>query len=154
MSQGDNPGVIARPPFVYLVSILAGCVLEIFWPLPVVPSWLGVVLGPALVATGAILFALAGRRFLQAGTPLPTKETPTVIVQSGPYQWSRNPIYLGFSLLYLGIALWVNSAWLLLTLAATLVLMTYGVILREERYLAARFGEEYLSYKARVRRWL
>ncbi len=154
MSQGDNPGVIARPPIIYLVSILAGCVLEIFWPLPVVPPRLGVVLGLPLVVTGASLFALAVRRFLRAGTPLPAHETPTVIVQSGPYQWSRNPIYLGFSLLHLGIALWANSAWLLLTLAATLVLMTYGVILREERYLAARFGEEYLSYKARVRRWL
>jgi len=76
-----------------------------------------------------------------------------VIVRTGPYRFSRNPIYLAFSLLHLGISLWVNSAWLLSTLALAITVMTYLVIPREERYLERRFGEDYLQYKAVVRRW-
>jgi protein-S-isoprenylcysteine O-methyltransferase Ste14 len=75
-------------------------------------------------------------------------------VRSGPYQWSRNPIYLAFSVLQLGIACWLNSVWVLGTLAAALGLMTWVVIPREERYLERKFSAEYLEYKANVRRWL
>jgi len=75
-------------------------------------------------------------------------------VQSGPYRLSRNPIYLAFSILVLGLACWLNSLWLLATLAAAVSLMAFVVIPREEHYLERRFGAEYLGYKARVRRWL
>ena len=150
----DHPNVIARPPLIYGVSILSGAVVELVWPSPVLPDALATTLGVLGVACALPLFALAARRFMAAGTPLPTNKTPTRIVVSGPYRFSRNPIYLAFSLLHLGIALWVNSAWLLLALAITLVVMTRGVILREEAYLADRFGDEYLRYKALVRRWL
>lgn len=150
----DSPNVIARPPLIYLVSLLAGSLLELFWPAPFAPGLAATLVGIALVIGALVLFSLAARRFQAAGTPLPTNQTPQRIVQDGPYGWSRNPIYLAMTLLHLGIALWVNSLWLLLALAITFGVMVVGVILREERYLAARFGEEYLSYKARVRRWL
>lgn len=155
MSQNaDNPNVIARPPLIYLVSLLVGALLELFWPAPFAPELPAMLAGIGLVIASLALFSLAAGRFQAAGTPLPTNRTPQRLVQDGPYRWSRNPIYLAMTLLHLGIALWVDSLWLLLTLAITLVVMVLGVIRREERYLAARFGEEYREYRARVRRWL
>ena len=78
----------------------------------------------------------------------------TAIVRTGPYRFSRNPIYLAFSLLQLGIAVWLNSWWLVATLAAAIALVHYVVIPREEQYLEARFGADYRDYKAAVRRWM
>ena len=76
------------------------------------------------------------------------------LVRSGPYRFSRNPIYVAFTLLQIGFAVWLDSAWILAMLAPVLLVMSYGVIAREERYLEARFGEEYRSYARSVRRWL
>ena len=86
--------------------------------------------------------------------PVPARKPTTAIVRSGPYRFSRNPIYLAYSLLLLGIALWVNSVWLLATLGVAVALMHFFVIRREEEYLERRFGLEYLRYKASVRRWV
>lgn len=105
-----------------------------------------------MVVSLALFFA-STRRFRAAGTPVPGNKPTTAIVQSGPYWFSRNPIYLAFSLLVLGMACWLNSAWLLGTLAAAVSLMSFVVIPREERYLERRFGAEYLEYRTKVRRW-
>jgi len=100
------------------------------------------------------LFAYSVTTFRAAGTPVPARKPTTVIVRTGPYRFSRNPIYLAFSLLQLGISIWVNSVWLLATLAGAAALIHYVVIRREEQYLERRFGAQYLDYKASVRRWL
>jgi protein-S-isoprenylcysteine O-methyltransferase Ste14 len=100
------------------------------------------------------LFIYAVRTFQAARTPIPGNQPTTTIVRAGPYRFSRNPIYLAFSLFQLGLALWVNSLSLLLTLIPAIALMSSVVIPREERYLEARFPSEYVSYKASVRRWL
>jgi protein-S-isoprenylcysteine O-methyltransferase Ste14 len=96
----------------------------------------------------------AVRTFRTAGTPIPGNRPTTTIVRTGPYRFSRNPIYLAFSLLQLGLSLWVNSLALLITLIPAVALMWLVVIPREEHYLEARFPAEYLPYKASVRRWL
>jgi protein-S-isoprenylcysteine O-methyltransferase Ste14 len=153
-TDGDTAGVLVRPPLLYLCSILIGSALELVRPLPFAPRSLEAPLGGSLVVAALVLFAFSVREFRAAGTPLPTNRPTTVIVRRGPYRFSRNPIYLAFSLLHLGIAIWTNGGWLLVTLAVTLLVMSYGVIAREERYLAGRFAEEYLAYKASVRRWL
>jgi len=75
-------------------------------------------------------------------------------VRAGPYRFSRNPIYLAFSLLHLGIAIWVNSLWLVATLVASVAVIAWVVIPREEQYLERRFGAEYVEYKKSVRRWV
>jgi protein-S-isoprenylcysteine O-methyltransferase Ste14 len=100
------------------------------------------------------LFLSTVRTLRIAGTPVPGDRPTTAVVRSGPYRFSRNPIYLAFSLLHVGVAFWVNSLWLLLTLAPAVALMSLVVIPREERYLESRFPAEYLPYKAAVRRWL
>lgn len=144
---------LARPPFIYLTAIIVGLVLHFVWPLPFVALWARLV-GALIVVLAAVLFIWAVRTFRSAGTPVPGSEPTTTIVNVGPYRFSRNPIYLAFSLFQMGIALAVNDAWILITLLVSVSTMSFVVIPREERYLEARFGEEYTSYKGSVRRWL
>ena len=151
---GDIAGVVAPPPLLYLAAIAVGVILQLLVRVTVVPPRLAVVLGAPLVLGALVLGAKAMREFQRAGTPVPTREPTVALVTTGPYRFSRNPIYLSMSILHLGIAIWANSAWLLLTLAAVLIVMSRGVIAREERYLERRFGKPYLDYKAAVRRWL
>jgi protein-S-isoprenylcysteine O-methyltransferase Ste14 len=86
--------------------------------------------------------------------PVPSRRPTMVIVRTGPYNFSRNPIYLAFSVFQLGIASWINSVWLLATLVGAVALIHYVVIPGEEQYLARKFGAQYLHYKASVCRRL
>lgn len=148
-----NRGV-ARPPLVYFGSIVLGLVLHIRWPVSLLPpTTLGALFGAGAALVAISLFLLAVRALRAAGTPVPGNRPATMVVRTGPYRFSRNPIYLAFSLLHLGIALWLNSLWLLCTLFAAVALMSFVVIPREERYLESRFPSEYLPYKSSVRRW-
>ena len=151
--EAANPGV-ARPPLVYLGSMALGVVLHLTWPISLLPRGVTPLLGAAVVLLAIALFLLAVRTLQTAGTPVPGNQPTTTIVRTGPYRFSRNPIYLAFSLLQLGIALWLNSLWLVLTLLGPVALMSLVVIPREERYLEARFPSEYPPYNASVRRWL
>lgn len=119
-----------------------------------VPHFPGTLIGVILTIAAIALFVLAARTFRIAGTPIPGNRPTTAIVRTGPYRFSRNPIYLAFSLLQLGLAFWINSLGLLITLIPALALMSLVVIPREERYLEERFPSEYVRYKASVRRWL
>lgn len=148
-----NPGLV-RPPFVYLAAIVIGAGLHFVRPLRWLPDGLGAWLGVPLVLLAVALFVASTREFRAAGTPVPGDEPTTAIVESGPYRSSRNPIYLAFSVLVLGIACWLDSLWLLGTLAVAVGIMNFVVIPREERYLERRFGARYLAYKTKVRRWL
>jgi protein-S-isoprenylcysteine O-methyltransferase Ste14 len=148
-----NRGLI-RPPLVSLMSLILGGLVQLVAPLPFVPRALTVPLGVSLVVVAIALFWFSVAKFQAAGTPVPGHKPSTAIVRTGPYRFSRNPIYLAFSVFQLGIAIWVNSLWLLATLAGALALIHYVVIPREEQYLERRFGAEYSDYKASVRRWL
>jgi protein-S-isoprenylcysteine O-methyltransferase Ste14 len=143
-----------RPPLVYLTSIVSGAVIQFAMPLPFLPGALGVPLAVPLVAVAIALFSYSVAKFRAAGTPVPARNPTTVIVRTGPYRFSRNPIYLAFSLFQLGIAIWVNSVWLLATLVGAVALIHYVVIPREEHYLERKFGAQYLDYKGSVSRWL
>ncbi len=111
-------------------------------------------MGAIVTVLAIALFVSAVRTLRAAGTPIPGNRPATTIVRTGPYRVSRNPIYLAFSLVQLGLSLWVNSLALLITLIPAVALMWLVVIPREERYLEARFPSEYSPYKASVRRWL
>jgi protein-S-isoprenylcysteine O-methyltransferase Ste14 len=144
---------LARPPVIYLGSIALGVVIHFVWPVPLVPSAVSMPAGVIGALAAVALFVYAVRTFKAAGTPVPGNLPTTMIVRSGPYRFSRNPIYLAFSLFQLAIAVWVNSLWLVVTLLAAVAVMSLVVIPREERYLEARFPSEYSPYKASVRRW-
>ena len=148
-----NLGFI-RPPLVYLGSIGLGLIVHPFWPVHILPPSVGVPIGIMLVLAAAALFISAVVTLRRAGTPVPGNRPTTTIVRTAPYRFSRNPVYLAFTLLQIGFAAWVNSLGLLLTLVPALALMALVVIPREERYLEARFASEYPPYKREVRRWL
>jgi protein-S-isoprenylcysteine O-methyltransferase Ste14 len=153
-TQDDaNPGLV-RPPLVFLISLVTGLAIELGKPVAFLPAALAVPVGAPLVVIAVALFAYSVSTLRAAGTPVPARKPTTVIVRTGPYRFTRNPIYLAFSLFQLGIAVWVDSAWLLATLVAATALIHLVVIRREEEYLARRFGAQYLDYKASVRRWL
>jgi protein-S-isoprenylcysteine O-methyltransferase Ste14 len=151
--QAANLG-LARPPLVYLGGIALGVILHFAWPISLLPRGVIPLFGALVVLLAIGLFLSAVRTFRAAGTPVPGNQPTTAIVRTGPYRFSRNPIYLAFSVLQLGIALWVNSLWLVVTLLAAVAVMAVVVIPKEEQYLEARFPSEYSPYKASVRRWL
>lgn len=142
-----------RPPVVYLGSIALGLGIHGAWPARWLPDPVGA-LGALATLVAVALFAWSVRTFRGAGTPIPGNRPTTTIVRTGPYRFSRNPIYLAFSLFQLGLSLWINSLGLLITLVPAVALMSLVVVPREERYLEARFPSEYASYRASVRRWL
>lgn len=152
-ADAANFGLI-RPPFVYLGSIGLGLLVHWLWPVQLLPASVSVPTGVLVVLVAGALFISAVRTFRKASTPIPGNRPTTSIVRSGPYGFSRNPIYLAFTLFQVGLAAWVNSLGVLLTLLPALALMALVVIPREERYLEARFPSEYLPYKRAVRRWI
>ena len=151
--EAANLGV-ARPPLVYLGSVAIGSILHFAWPIALLPRGVSPLFGVPVVLLAVGLFLFAVRAFRSADTPVPGNRPTTTIVRTGVYRFSRNPIYLAFSLFQLGIALWMNNLWLVVTLVAAVAVMSLVVIPREERYLEARFPSEYSPYKASVRRWL
>lgn len=146
------PGLL-RPPLVLLASIALGVVLNLVWPLRFIPSAV-VIAGPIVVFAAILLFGLSFREFRAHGTSVRGTERTTTIVRTGPYRFSRNPIYLAFVLFLLGLALWLNNLWLLVALAAFASFMSIMIIPREERFLERNFQVPYSEYKASVRRWL
>jgi protein-S-isoprenylcysteine O-methyltransferase Ste14 len=153
LADAANLGLV-RPPLVYLGAIVLGLAVNFAWPARFVPRSVSTPVGAGLTLLAVGLFVAAVRTFRAAGTPIPGNRPTTAIVRTGPYRLSRNPIYLAFSLLHLGLAVWVNGLGLLITLVPAVLLMALVVIPKEERYLEERFPSDYHSYRAAVRRWL
>jgi protein-S-isoprenylcysteine O-methyltransferase Ste14 len=149
-------GVITRPPLLFLGALLLGIIADRLLPSPfTVPGW-GIrwVVAGLLILVGVAQVVAAIRNFSRAATPVPTNMPTRALVTTGIHGWTRNPIYVGFFLIYSGIGIAARSPWvLILTLPLTLT-MRYGVVAREEIYLERRFGNAYRDYKTRVRRWL
>jgi protein-S-isoprenylcysteine O-methyltransferase Ste14 len=153
----ETAGVLCPPPLVYLAGLLLGLGADWVFALPPLPETSdtgGLWLGGACGLSGLFLILWSARRFIGAGTPLPPYRPTTALVTEGPYRRSRNPIYLGMALVYVGVVCATASLGALALLPAVILVMEFGVIRREERYLERRFGGAYRDYKARVRRWL
>ena len=150
----DRPGVIAPPPLIYIGFLAIGFGLGWLWPLALgFGEWRYPAAAMIFVAGGVI--AIAGvRQFKAAGTSFDVLKPDTALLDSGLYRYSRNPLYVSLTLAYLSIALAINSGWAMLLVVPALAVMRYGVIAREERYLASKFDEPYARYKATVRRWI
>ena len=153
-----SSGVRIPPPLVYLAGLGTGFVLQWWLPLALVaaPGKAAPVryAGYALIVLGIALAGAAIGMFRQAGTsPNPTRPT-TALVATGPYRFTRNPMYLGLALVHAGIALAADALWPLVALAPVLAVIRYRVIAREEAYMAKKFGAAYADYCGRVRRWL
>jgi len=163
----DTPGVIAPPPLIYIGFLLVGWAIFRFANPEVLGEaarWLKLgfgletqtrrIVSLPLIIGGLLLDGAAAGYFRRLGTAVEPWKPSTVLAVDGLYRFSRNPIYLGFAITYVGLAIAMDSVFVLLLLIPCLWVVDRFVIQREERYLSARFGADYDAYRARVRRWL
>ncbi len=164
MSEGegqprDNAGVWFPPPLIYVLGLLAAWLLKRFVaPFSVNGSTVAPVVrisySALFLVLGLVLLVWAIGWFRKSGTATFPLHTTTRIVEHGPYQFTRNPMYLAMAFIYLGLGTLVSWGWSIVLLPIVLFVVYFYVIRREERYLSRKFGRAYLEYKERVRRWI
>lgn len=152
--ERDNAGVVAPPPLIYLGPLVLGLLLNRKFPVPFLPRKMARTLGWTLLGGGVLLLGWFQWAIRHAGTPANPYKPVAHVVTEGPFRYTRNPGYLSMAMIYTGVAGLANALWAILLLPVALSVIRRGVIEREERYLEGKFGEEYLHYKARVRRWI
>ncbi len=151
--QGDHPNVLAKPPVIFFVFMIISFILKKQYPAEL---WQGPLraLGIPLVFTGFTLMLISARLFLKFETNINPFQPALKLVTTGPYRYSRNPMYIGLSIMYAGIAIVWSNPWMLISLAPLLFVLYFGIIIPEEIYLERKFGNEYQAYKKSVRRWI
>jgi protein-S-isoprenylcysteine O-methyltransferase Ste14 len=153
-ARSDNPGVRFPPPLWYALAVLLGVILDRRWPLPIAAGPLTTITATVfLVGWMAIAFPSIGR-FRRSKTSILPIRPAEALVLSGPYHYTRNPMYVSLALLTIACGLFLATWWVLVLLVPTLAIVQQLVILPEERYLRRRFGTDYEAYTRRVRRWL
>lgn len=146
--------VVVKPPQLFLITIVTGLLLQQLWPFSFASSVVAIWLGLSLISGCLGLMVWADGTFKRWDTAVNPDHPTTQIIKTGPYRFSRNPMYLAFLLIQLGVGLALSSWWLLITLLPAWIILRWGVIAREEQYLRGLFGVEYLDYQTAVRRWL
>jgi protein-S-isoprenylcysteine O-methyltransferase Ste14 len=153
----DNAGVIAPPPLIALATVALGLLIDWLFPVPVLQVLLDwptrLVIGGVLVAAGLALGIAGFSFFRRAGTNANPWLPAVHLATGGIYQWVRNPMYVGFALLVAGIGIALDSVWTLVLMIPAALVIHYGVVLREERYLEAKFGDAYRRYRQAVPRY-
>ena len=150
----DNPGLPIPPPLLFVLPILAAIPLERLYPTMLAAGAVRWISGCSIVVFGMVLNVAGFVTQRRAGTdPIPFRPT-TRIVTHGVYRYTRNPMYVGFALCTLGIAILSDSLWMVAAVPIGLVLTNVLIVTREERYLERKFGDEYRQYQRQVRRWL
>lgn len=153
-NQTKAAGAFTPVALVFLGGLIGGALINIVYPVTIWPgTWIRL-LGLVPLVAGVGLFASARVAFRRHHTALMPWTPSSQLVRDGPYGFTRNPIYLAFGMMYLGVTMIFDSAYLLVLLVIILVLFDRTQIPREERYLEETFGEEFRSYKAKVRRWI
>lgn len=150
----DNPGVIAFPPLIWLVNAVISVVVHLFIRLPIMKYSICLACGMVFIILAPTLALSALRTMKAAGTNVHPSQPALTLVRGGPFRFTRNPMYLALCLVQIALGFFLND-WITLLFVAPLAFILHnGVILREERYLVAKFGEPYLQYKREVRRWI
>ena len=153
-SERDVAGVPLPPPFIYVAGLAAGGVAEFIRSTDGPPWPISVAIGLAGVLAFMALAGAAVGRFRRAGTSENPFRPSTALVFDGPFRFTRNPMYLGMAALYVGLAFVLGLMWALVLLPFVLLAVDRLVIAREEPYLERKFGQDYVEYKKRVRRWI
>ena len=154
----DNPGVIAPPPLIALAALLLGMALD--WLLPsfilrgLFGFWTRLVLGGSLIAAGLAIAIAAVRSFRKAGTNVEPWKPAMTLVTEGIFGFMRNPMYTAMIMFVGGVAIALASDWMLVLVVPAALILHFGVVKREERYLEAKFGESYRSYMHMVPRYV
>ena len=150
----DNPGIRVPPPLIYLLPLVLGLLLDRRVHVPLLPRPAARGLGWSLLGGGALLSRWFLTTMRETGAPVRTDRPVPRLTTEDPFRYTRNPGYLALAMIYAGIAILRISLWTILLLPSVLYVVQREVIGREERYLERTFGEEYLDYKGRVRRWV
>jgi len=157
MTIADSADVAIKPPFLFLGALTLGCLLSLIIPIGArlaSPNGSALAVGLTFVALGFALAGVSARAFRRSGTEVVPGRPAHALVTTGPYKFTRNPIYIGMTLVYFGLAIVMTSIWVLLLLIPVLMILQHGVVLQEEAYLKRRFGAAYRKYQAHVPRWL
>ena len=152
----DKPGVIAFPPLILVAALALAVVLGYLIPIDLEPEEYTLeirVAGAAFIIGALALAFVAIRAFRAAGTHVEPHKPALVLVDSGPYRYTRNPMYIALMMIHLGISMVASLDWGLFTLIPLAVTLHYGVVLREEAYLTRKFDAEYSSFLESTRRW-
>lgn len=153
-ASGDHAGIRLPPPVIFLVPLLAGLGYDSAWVHGELAGMTWMLAGGLCLLAGVAFLIASAPRHKKASTNIEPWKPTTAIIEDGPYRYSRNPIYLGMALVYAGLSLAAASPAALVMLLPCLLVIRYYVIAREEAYLESKFGESYLQYKNRVRRWI
>ncbi|MEO6299967.1 MAG: isoprenylcysteine carboxylmethyltransferase family protein [Paracoccaceae bacterium] len=157
MPAVDRPDIVIFPPLAMLIAIVAAVALEWLLPLQILPPpfqfWMTVI--GALLFFASLAVAVSGARtFAKYGTNVDVRHPALKVVETGPYRFTRNPMYLGMVVGQFGLAMAFSLDWALIGGVALWAVLHYGVVLREETYLTAKFGATYTAFKSRTHRWL
>jgi protein-S-isoprenylcysteine O-methyltransferase Ste14 len=155
-NKKDHPGVYIPPPLVYALIFLAAMLIQKIIPFDnhFLDTGISMAIGFILILI-SMIFALPSLvKFMRTKNTLMTIKPAHSLQTRGIYSVSRNPMYVGLTLLYTGLSLVMGNWWNLILLPLLLVIVQEYIIKREEKYLTRRFGQEYLNYKLKVRRWL
>jgi len=150
----DHAGRIAPPASIYLIALAIGLLVHWLYPVQVLPTAFAIGIGLLLIVTSGPIVISTLRAYSNAKTTFLFSKPSSALVTNGPYRFSRNPGYVSLTMLYVAIGFFANSLWVLLMVVPAVTVIHFGVIKREERYLEAKFGDEYREYKTTVRRWV
>jgi protein-S-isoprenylcysteine O-methyltransferase Ste14 len=154
----DSPGVFIPPPLIYAAFFLLSFILQGYFTIKrafFFHSIAANITGIIIIISGQVVFGIpALRQFFKTKNTVVLIKPANSLQTSGIYSMSRNPMYVGLLFAYLGMAFIFGNWWTLILIPILIVLVTYRVILPEERYLARAFGDKYADYKKKVRRWI
>lgn len=150
----DNAGIPFPPPLVYAAGLVVGIAGNLLFPMRFIDASLTMYIGFPLMLVGFVIGGLALSTMLRAGTSPDPNEPTRRFLTAGPFAFTRNPIYLAFAIVYFGFTITFNSLLALVLLPLAVFVIERLVIVREEKYLERKFGDAYVQYKTRVRRWL
>jgi protein-S-isoprenylcysteine O-methyltransferase Ste14 len=149
-----GPGIRLHPPIIYAISILSGIGLNNIWPQAMPYGLHGRTYGLCLIAVAVLIAVWSLLEFHKADTDVRPDKPDSTLITGGPYRFTRNPLYIVLTLTQLTTAVWLDNLWILLLVIPSVSIISRYAIAREERYLETLFGQNYLDYKKRVRRWL
>lgn len=153
-SDSHGPGVRIHPPVIYAGSILSGMAIDNYWPQTMPFDIHGHFYGSIIFAFALLIAGFSIFEFYRSSTDVRPDKPDSALINSGPYRFTRNPLYIVLSLVQISVAVWFNNVWVLILVMLSLIIITQYAIKREECYLEKLFGQDYLDYKQRVRRWL
>jgi protein-S-isoprenylcysteine O-methyltransferase Ste14 len=155
-SLKDSAAIRIPPPVFFFACLGCGLLMEYFFPIKLIslspiPR---IIVGSIFIVISGYFAVSAFFVFIKNKTPFDTSKSTTKIVTDGAYRFSRNPLYLSLLLLLFGVAILLSSLWLFCTVPILYILFLFKAVKPEESYLSQKFGEEYLDYSAKVRRWI